>query len=161
MFRNIAAGTSFIRRQGWFPMMWLFVAAVSAIDTYFTFRFRHEIWDLERNPMGRYLLEVDNGDVNVFIRTKVAGTIVVLSVLAALHLYRRCWSFPITASITAFQFALVVYLGLSTPVGQTPQELTSTFYAEDAPPPRTIWDDVSAFLPTSGREPHSDAVRMQ
>jgi hypothetical protein len=147
---------SFMRIRGWFPILWSFVGMVSAIDTYLTLRFKDLMWQLESNPLGRYLIEVNDGSVNVFIRTKVAGTIVVLSVLAALHVYRRRWSFPITASIAAFQFALIVYVGLSTPVA--PPEFTSAFPAKTSS--RTIWQDVSAFLPTSGWEPPCDAVRL-
>ena len=147
----------FMRIRRWFPMLWSFVGVVSAIDTYLTFRFKDLMWQLESNPLGRYLIKVNDGSVNVFIRTKVAGTIVVLSVLATLHVYRRRWSFPITASIAAFQFALIVYVGLSTPV-TPPLEFTSAFPADTSP--RTFWDDVSAFLPTSGWEPPCDAVRL-
>jgi hypothetical protein len=161
MFGGIAACTTYMRKRGWFPILWSFVGVVSAFDTYLTFRFQDVLRQLESNPVGRYLIEIDGGNVNVFIRTKVAGTIVVLGVLAALHVYRRRWSFPITASIAAFQFALVVYIGLSTPVGQPSVELTLAFPVDDIPPPRTVWDDVFAFLPTSGWEPPSDAVRMQ
>ena len=150
-----------MRIRGWFPILWSFVGVVSAIDTYLTFRFKDLMWQLESNPVGRYLIAVDGGSVNVFIRTKVAGTIVVLSVLAALHVYRRRWSFPITASIAAFQFALIVYVGLSTPVGEPPLELTLAVPVGSAPHSRTIWDDVSVFLPTSGWEPPCDPVRLQ
>src|SRR6185437_2869852 len=148
MFQDLAGRTSFIIRRGWFPALWLFIGAVSAMDCYLVFRFRDLMWELEENPIGQYLIGLDNGNVFVFILTKAAGTVVVMCVLAGLYVYRRRWSFPITGSIAAFQFTLIIYVALSTPVDPAP--ILSTLHGARPVSPRTVLDDVSLFLPTSG-----------
>jgi hypothetical protein len=161
IFRDIATRTSCVITRGWFPALWLFIGLVSAIDTYLTIRFRDLMWQLEKNPMGRFLIALDDGNVTVFIRVKAAGTVVVMSVLAGLYVYRRHWSFPITSSIAAFQFALLIYVVLSSPLGRPPGLLNSAVAIDGTHCPRTVWDDISALLPTSGWEPPCDAVRSQ
>jgi hypothetical protein len=160
MFQDLAARTSFMIRRGWFPALWLFIGAVSAMDCYLVFRFRDLMWELEENPIGRYLIELDNGNVTVFILTKAAGTVVVMCVLAGLYVYRRRWSFPITGSIAAFQLTLFIYVGLSIPID--PAENLPTSHDAHFARPRTVLDDVSLFLPASGWEPPiCDPVRWQ
>jgi hypothetical protein len=161
MFQELATRTFFMIRRGWFPALWLFIGAVSAMDGYLIFRFRDLMWQLEENPIGKFLIELDNGNVTVFILTKAAGTVVVMCVLAGLYVYHRRWSIPITGSIAAFQLTLFLYVALSIPIGQT-SELSTSRVAHSAPRPRTVFDDISDFLPTSGWEPPvRDPVRLQ
>ncbi len=160
MFQDLAARTSFMIRRGWFPALWLFIGAVSAMDCYLLFRFRDLMWELEENPIGRYLIELDSGNVTVFILTKAAGTVVVMCVLAGLYVYRRRWSFPITGSIAAFQLTLFIYVALSIPVD--PAHKLTTSHDTHSGPPRTVLDDIPLFLPTNGWEPPvRDPVRLQ
>jgi hypothetical protein len=160
MFQDLAARTSFMIRRGWFPALWLFIGAVSAMDCYLLFRFKDLMWELEENPIGKYLIELDHGNVTVFILTKAAGTVVVMCVLAGLYVYRRSWSFPITGSIAAFQLTLFIYVALSIPF-DPPQELSTSRGARFTRP-RTVLDDVSLFLPTSGWQPPvRDPIRLQ
>jgi len=147
MFRDILTRTRFLFRRGWFAALWLFIGAVSAIDTYLIFRFRDLMWRLEENPVGRYLIELDEGNVTVFILTKIAGTVVVMSVLAGLHVYRRRMSFPVTASVAAFQLRLLVYVALSAPVYQLPGASEGAVAAQSTPGNRAVWEDISAYLP--------------
>lgn len=118
------------------------------------------MWELEENPIGRYLIELDSGNVTVFILTKAAGTVVVMCVLAGLYVYRRRWSFPITGSIAAFQLTLFIYVALSIPVD--PAHKLTTSHDTHSGPPRTVLDDIPLFLPTNGWEPPvRDPVRLQ
>ena len=161
IFREMATRTSSVITRGWFPALWLFIGLVSAIDTFLILRFRGVIWQLERNPIGRYLIALDDGNVTVFIRAKAAGTVVVMSVLVGLYVYRRHWSLPITGSIAAFQFTLLMYVALSVPLGRPPRLSTPAIAIGGTHCTRTIWDDLSVFLPTYGWEPACDPVRSQ
>jgi hypothetical protein len=135
--RNIARCAVLVISRGWFPALWAFIGVVSAIDTYLIFRFRDLMWSLEKNFVGRYLIALDSGNVALFIRTKIVGTIVVLGTLACLYIYRRRWSVPVTAAVAAFQCGLFIYMVFTVPVipGMTSK--------------RTVWDDVAVFLPSS------------
>lgn len=138
--------------NGSFLAFWTFIGTVSAIDTYLTARFQDLMWQLEQNRMGRFLIELGSGDVGIFIRTKIAGTVVVLAVLAGLHVYRRRWSQPVTFAIAAFQLGLLGYLTLSEPQDLPPSTEASQV-AGLLPTPRTVWDDVSICFSRESAEP--------
>jgi hypothetical protein len=155
MFQNTWMRAALLARQGWFPALWFFVGMVSAIDTRLIKRFSGVLSSLEENPVGRFLIELDNGNVAVFIRMKVAGTALVLSVLVGLYIYRRRWSFPITASIAAYQFGLLLYLvfarGTYTPAAEAAWNLAS----DPAACVEMLRDGIASVLPTSDGEPLS------
>ena len=111
VMRSVVAGV----RRLWFPALWSFIGLVSALDSYLLVRFRELLPDLEENPVGQYLIGLQGGQVGVFLRTKLAGTVAVLSVLAALYVYRHRWAMPIVGSVAAFQMGLLLYMTFSVP----------------------------------------------
>ena len=88
----------------------MIIAAVSLYDTYLIIRFEEVICMMERNPMGGWLLEIAGGQVGVFVRVKLAGTLLVLSTLMFMWKWRAPMLFPITTSIASYQSCLMVYL---------------------------------------------------
>jgi hypothetical protein len=131
----------------WFPALWLFIGTVSAFDTYLTVRFQDLMSVIERNALGRYLIELDSGGVGLFVRTKILGTIVVLTALVGIRVYRRRWALPVTLALAGFQFGLLGYLALSEPVLQRRPTNVSATIAAALPPARTVWEDLAYFLP--------------
>jgi hypothetical protein len=97
-------------RHLWFPLVLAFIAVVSLYDTWLIARFEESITIMEQNPFGRWLLNVNDGRADVFIRVKLAGTIVVLSTLLMLRWYRSRVVVPVTTSIGSFQAGLLYYL---------------------------------------------------
>lgn len=63
----------------------LFVGGSSAYDGYLVVRTGDMIRDFERNPVGRFLIDYNNGDPTLFLRVKAAGTVLALSALSLLH----------------------------------------------------------------------------
>jgi hypothetical protein len=151
----------FMIRRVWFPTLWLFIGIVSAIDCFLLYRFRHLIQEVEENPVGRYLIEIDGGNVTVFLLTKLAGTVVVMTVLAGLYVYCRRWSLAITGSIASFQLSLLVYVALSIPAAQSSKLSTLHLAGGCAPRPRTIVDDVSVFFPIFDSDSPGEPVKLQ
>ena len=100
----------FRRWQLWFPALMVIIAAVSLYDTYLIIRFEEMIYMMESNPMGRWLLETAGGQVGVFVRVKLAGTLLVLSTLMFMWKWRAPMLFPITSSIASCQTCLMIYL---------------------------------------------------
>src|SRR5579872_2122658 len=82
----------------------LFVAGVSLYDGYLVVRTGSMISEFEQNPVGRYLIKCDDGDVDIFLRVKAAGTLVSLVGLCLLHRHSRRLAGPV-------EFALVVFQG--------------------------------------------------
>jgi hypothetical protein len=109
----------------WFTLLWTFIGFVSLFDGFLVARTSDVIVEVEENPVGSYLLSLGDGNPELFLRTKAAGTVLVLSTLAGLYRYRRCWAFPVTGSLAGFQCWLLLHLtsGASTKV-------ESLFYSE-------------------------------
>jgi len=97
-------------KKNWFPVLFGLIAAVSVFDTLLIVRFRDSICVMEENPMGSWLLEVASGDIGVFVRVKLAGTLIVLTTLTFRRLRRSRKALPVTTSIAAYQTSLLTYL---------------------------------------------------
>lgn len=100
-------------RRNWFLITISLIGLVSLYDTWLIFQFRSVIDSTEENPVGRWLIEIGHGDVGVFIRAKLAGTLCVLSTLCALQLYRSRFVMPVTTSVASYQTGLFFYLTLA------------------------------------------------
>lgn len=88
------------------------ITAVSLYDTALIVKFQDTICAMEQNPIGLWLLALGDGDVEIFVRTKLAGTLFVASVLVFIDRYYRRASVPITASVAVYQLGLLAYLTL-------------------------------------------------
>jgi len=97
-------------KKNWFPILLSLIAAVSIFDTLLIVRFRETIDVMEENPIGIWLLKVAAGEVEVFVRAKIAGTLIVLSVLTFMRIRRSRKAFPVTTSIAAYQTSLLTYI---------------------------------------------------
>lgn len=100
-------------RERWFPLAMLVIAFVSLFDTYLIWHFEEEMLMIEENPIGYWLLEMDNGRIGIFVRTKLAGTVCVLSTLAMMWRLRSRIVFPVTTSVASYQVGLFFYLTVS------------------------------------------------
>lgn len=98
------------RRRLWFPAALAIIAVVSLYDTYLIIAHGEGLRMMEQNPFGRWLLEVNNYDVGVFVRSKLAGTLIVLSILIAMYRARSRFVFPVSTSVASGQVMLFVYL---------------------------------------------------
>lgn len=97
-------------RQYWFPLALFVIAFVSLYDTYLIVEYKEVIHHTEQNPVGLYLIEMGSGGIDVFVRTKLAGTLVVLCVLCFLWKIRSRIVVPVTTSVASWQTGLFVYL---------------------------------------------------
>ncbi len=57
-----------------------------------------------------WLLEIAGGQAGVFVRVKLAGTLLVLSTLMFMWKWRAPMLFPVTTSIASCQTCLMIYL---------------------------------------------------
>jgi hypothetical protein len=88
----------------------IFVGGVSAYDGYLVVRTGEMIRDFEKDPVGRYLIDRNDGDPALFLRVKAAGTIVALSSLAALRKRSRRLAGPVAVGLVFFQSGLLIFL---------------------------------------------------
>jgi hypothetical protein len=93
-----------------FTAVLIFVGGVSAYDGYLVVRTGNMIRDFEKNPVGRYLIDRNDGDPALFLRVKAAGTIVALTALAALRKRSRRLAAPVAVGLVFFQSGLLIFL---------------------------------------------------
>jgi hypothetical protein len=93
-----------------FVAVLLFVAGVSLYDGYLVVRTGTMIRQFELNPVGLYLINCDDGDINVFLRVKAAGTLVTLAGLCVLHRHSRRLAGPVELALVVFQGGLLLFL---------------------------------------------------
>ena len=94
----------------WFPVLLATIVAISLYDTLLIVLFRDSIGLMEKNPIGLWLIRLGAGDVEIFVRAKLAGTLLVATVLFTMYRCRACSAIPVTTSIAAFQVSLLAYL---------------------------------------------------
>lgn len=96
-----------------FPSLWMFIGAVSSWDAYLVVKYRKYIRDLEENPIGNLLLDLDGGETSLFIGAKFLGTVLVLGVLMVVYQYSRRFGYVLTTAIAGFQLGLLCYIALA------------------------------------------------
>ena len=106
-------GLSFLhQRRGeiFFATLILFTLAVSVHDAALVILHDRVIGMTEQNPVGRWLIELNHGDVWLFIGLKLLGTALCGATL--LTLYEVWWRAARTAAIAVacFQLGLLIYL---------------------------------------------------
>jgi hypothetical protein len=93
-----------------FTAVLTFIGGASAYDGYLVVRTGDMIRHFEKNPVGRYLIDRNDGDPALFLQVKAAGTIVALTALAALRKRSRRLAFPVAVSLVFFQSGLLIFL---------------------------------------------------
>jgi hypothetical protein len=88
----------------------IFVAGVSVYDGYLVVRTGSLIREFELNPVGQYLIKCDDGDIDIFLRVKAAGTLVSLAGLCVLHRHSRRLAGPVELALVVFQGGLLLFL---------------------------------------------------
>lgn len=88
----------------------LFIGGVSAYDGYLVVRTGTMIRNFEKNPIGIYLIDCDDGDTDLFLRVKAAGTLVTLTGLSFLHRHSRRLAGPVELALVLFQAGLLIFL---------------------------------------------------
>lgn len=93
----------------------LFVMAVSVHDAMLVVLNDVVICAVEQNPVGRWLIELQGGEVWLFVLVKLAGTAVACAVLVTLYQVRADLALAVSGGIALFQMALLCYLTFESP----------------------------------------------
>ena len=94
----------------WFPTAIVIIAVVALWYTFLTIKFQETIVAMEENPIGRWLIQIAGNEVGIFVRFKLAGTILVLCALFWMHRIRSRILFPVSTSVASYQLGLLAYL---------------------------------------------------
>lgn len=94
----------------------LVIGSVAAYDTYLTLKYSEYLHTYEQNPIGRWLLQLDNGpvcnlqQVAAFITAKVVGTLIVLIAIQMISAWRLKTGLLVALPVASFQICLAYYL---------------------------------------------------
>ena len=91
-----------------FEILRLFVILVSALDVYLTVRMRDVLNEL--NPVGRWLMSLDGGDVALFMAFKLIGTCTACWLMGVVYSLRESIGLCVTTGVALFQLWLMWFL---------------------------------------------------
>ncbi len=87
-----------------------FVTYVQAYDMYWAIKLQKTLYENELNPVGRWLMEVDNGDVSLFMASKLVGTVLALSLASLLCVRNYRLGLIVCCAFALFQGFLLWFL---------------------------------------------------
>ena len=93
-----------------FLLMWLLIIGVSVHDGFLVLASRNSITDMELNPLGRWLIHCNGGDIWLFLAVKAFGTLAASSLLLWLYWLHPRLGWTACAWIFLLQLALLVFL---------------------------------------------------
>lgn len=97
-------------RRIWFYGLWLYIVAVSVHDAYWVVANRLSIRHDERNPLGQWLIELNAGDIWLFVAIKSAGTVLAAGLLLILFWQRPRIGWAVCCGVALFQSCLLSWL---------------------------------------------------
>lgn len=92
------------------PLLWIFIACTCAIDVYFSIRLARTLPEMERNPIGRWLLHLDGGHAALLVSVKWLTNLLMLLILILSHRSNPRFCTVATYVIAGFQAALLAVL---------------------------------------------------
>lgn len=99
-------------REMVFALLLLFVGAVSVHDAALVVLLEDLIHDFEQNPLGRWLIELAQGGVWLFVLVKLFSTAIVGAAQVMIYQWRPHMALAITTALAGFQLTLLLYLSL-------------------------------------------------
>lgn len=94
----------------WFLGLVVFVALVSIHDAALLVVNEGMILEFEQNPIGAWLIDLNNGSVWLFVVVKLLGTSLVCAVLASIYEHSRSMAIILTSPLACMQAILLTYL---------------------------------------------------
>lgn len=93
-----------------FYLMLFVIALVALIDVYFSFKHSDNMTTGEFNPIGRMLIQLDNGSVALFMTLKMLSTMIVLVTLPAIFHVSKKHGYVTCIGVFCFQAWLFNFL---------------------------------------------------
>ena len=95
-----------------FLLMWLFIIGVSVHDGFLVLAHRSSIAEFELNPVGRWLIVSNGGDIWILLSAKALGTLAASSILLWLYWLRPRLGWTVCAVLCLLQLVLLIFLYL-------------------------------------------------
>ena len=86
----------------------LWILLVSLVDHYLTIKLQEVIFEAENNPVGKFLIELDDG-VALFMTIKMLCLWIIFSILLSIYNDSKMKAYICTITLSIAQFLLVLY----------------------------------------------------
>jgi hypothetical protein len=93
-----------------FAVQYILIGGIGAYDTYLSIKHRETLYENELNPIGRWLIERDHGDVALFMGVKMAGTILALGIMCYYFSVRPWRALFVGLVLCVVQVVVLLYL---------------------------------------------------
>lgn len=93
-----------------FAVLWLLVVGISVYDGCWVLANRDVIAAAEQNPIGRLLIQWNQGDIWLLLLLKAVGTVLAATAMLVLYWSRPRMGWTACAAIACFQLGLLIYL---------------------------------------------------
>ena len=100
-------------RRTLFVLLWLFVIFVSVFDGYLAVRYRHELHRTELNPVGKWLIQLNDGQVWILLVAKFVGTVAAATFVLLINSYWPRLGLAVAGAVAGLQLCLLLYLVLA------------------------------------------------
>ena len=85
------------------------IVLVSMVDLYYTIKLQRTILRDEQNPIGVWLINIDGGDVSLFMTVKMLMLWVVYCIVKTMYKRSKKWGLVVAGSLCLAQILLVLY----------------------------------------------------
>jgi len=93
-----------------YAAMWFFIACVSAVDIYWSVFLHEVLHETEMNPLGSYLIEIDDQKIAIFMALKSIGTSIVLGFLILIFGKHKKIAWGVISGVFICQLMLLLFL---------------------------------------------------
>ena len=93
-----------------FFLFWTLVWLISIVDVYWSIKLGSDLRSSELNPLGCWLIDLDNGSVALFMATKMCGTMFVLTVCPLLFWHNSKIGYAVQCALAAVMCGVFYYL---------------------------------------------------
>lgn len=93
-----------------FYLMMFLIGLVALIDVYFSFKHSDNMINGEFNPLGKFLIKLDDNSIALFMTLKMLSTMMVLSILPAIYHVSKKHGYVTCMGVFLFQAWLFNFL---------------------------------------------------
>lgn len=93
-----------------FLILWIIIGLISGYDCYWLVKNQEVLAQVEKNPVGLWLIHLDQGDVALFAAAKLTGTVIVLGILTLMLHWKPKWAMTVAFALAIQQIILFFYL---------------------------------------------------
>lgn len=99
-------------QQAVFPICCIVILSVSVHDTLLIITNHEVIGQVEQNPVGVWLLDLQDGSIWLFVAVKLIATSLVVAIIVSIRRKHRKLGTVVACALAVFQIVLLIYLSI-------------------------------------------------